>query len=294
MTMVTSRVSNIKSERARDEANCNYFVSLAESRASLTNLPMMAFVTVFLLALTLAWLGSMVFYAGYRDQAPLFYAQIAVIGFSTVVLVSSAFRGWVFRYQVFASSLTVFFAVVGWVYATSLMAICIGTVEIGVSGSATFSSARLAIAGIVGPLYVCSAAVVHVLLLRKRLREGHSERRTMGNYLAASSVYSSKSLWIIFAVAVIGPNVLTGGRYVLMTFGLLLFLLFASVLTSLPVEFGYLAYLKSRDKKYWEKRPPRIVVTREQKLSTLRKVGKWVLIALAAVAALVFLPLLWP
>jgi hypothetical protein len=116
----------------------------------------------------------------------------------------------------------------------------------------------------------------------------------MGNYLAASSVYSSKSLWIIFAVAVIGPNVLTGGRYVLVTVGLLLFLLFASVLTSLPVEFGYLTYLKSRDKKYWEERPPKIVMKRAQKIAVLKKIGKWVLITLAVVAALVLLPLVWP
>jgi hypothetical protein len=286
-------MSKAKSQRERDEANYNYFVSLAESRASLTNLPMMALVTAFLLGITVPFLGSMVFYDGYQAGAPLFYAQIAILGFSLLMFVLSAFRWWVFRHQVLASSLTVFFAVVGWVYGTGLLAVSFAVVDIGAFGVAEISSSRLSVAAIVAPLYVCGATVVHVLLLRKRLREGHSEKRTMGNYLAASSVYSSKSLWIIFGVAVIGPNVLTGGRYVLVTFGALMFLFFASVATSLPVEFGYLRYLKSRDKKYWEQRPPKVVVSRAQKraqkTATLKKVGKWTLIALAVIVVIAVL-----
>jgi hypothetical protein len=70
------------------------------------------------------------------------------------------------------------------------------------------------------------------------------------------------------------------------------------VFTSLPVEIGYLTYLKSRDKKYWERRLPKIVVSRAQKraeqTAILKKVGKWTLIVLAVIAALVFLPLVWP
>jgi hypothetical protein len=291
---VSSNKNETKSERERDEANYNYFVSLADSRASLTNLPMMALLTAILLSITGPWLGSLVFYAGYPALLPLFYAQIAILGFSLLMIVLSAFRWWVFRHQVLASSFTVFFAVVGWVYALCFISICMATVEIGPFGSTEFSSTRLLLTGIVGPLYVCGATLAHVLLLRRRLREGHSEKRTMGNYLAASSVYSSRSLWIIFAVAVIGPNVITGGRYVLATAGLLMFLLFASVVTSLPVEFGYLTYLKARDKKYWEERPPKIVMERAQKIAVLKKVGKWALIVLAVVVALVLLPMVWP
>lgn len=286
-----------KSQRERDEANFNYFVSLANSRASLTNLPMMSMLTAILMGLIVPFVGSMAFYDGYQAAAPLFYVQIAVIGFSLLMFVLSVFQSWVFRHQILASSLTAFFAVAGWVYALSFAAICMATIDVGLFGVAEFSSTRLPIAAIVGPMYVCGATLVHVLLLRKRLREGHTEKRTMGNYLAASSVYSSKSVWIIFGVAVVGPNVLTGGRYVLVTGGTLMFLLFASVLPSLPVEFGYLTYLKSRDKKYWEERPPKIVVPRAQKrakqAATLKKVGNWTLIIVAVIAALVFLPLIW-
>jgi hypothetical protein len=292
-------MSNAKSERARDKANYNYFVSLADSRASLTNLPMMALLTAIMLGLVLIPLGSMVFFGEHHiELLPLFYGHLMMIGFSLLMFALSAFQRWVFRYQVLASSFTVFFAVVGWVYACCFLALGIAAMvedpEWSFQGGVMVSGDRLALFALIGSLYVCGTPVVHVLLLRKRLREGHSEKRTMGNYLAASSVYSSKGLWIIFAVVVIGPNVLTGGRYVLVTVGTLGFILFASVLTSLPAEFGYLTYLKSRDKKYWEERPPKIVMKRAQKIAVLKKIGKWVLIVLAVAAALVLLPLVWP
>lgn len=295
MIGVSSNIS--RAERERDEANYQYFVSLAESRASLTNLPMMAFLTAIMLGLVAAPIGSMVYFGEHRTGLlPLFLAHLVMIGFSMLLLVATLFQSWVFRYQVLASGLSVFFAVVGWVYALSALALCIAATvpdpKWAFKGGVMVSGERLALFALIGSLYVAGATVVHVLLLRKRLREGHSEERTMGNYLAASSVYSSKSLWIIFAVAVIGPNLLTGGRYVLVTVGTLLFLLFASVLTSLPVEFGYLTYLKARDKKYWERRPPKIVVSRARKIAVLKKVGMWVFIVIAAIAALTFLPLI--
>lgn len=282
-----------KAERERDKANYQYFVSLADSRASLTRLPGMAFLTALLLGVNLIFVVSMIFFGEHHlELLPFFYGYLVVIGFSLVMLVVSLFQGWVFRYQVLSSSFMVLFAVVGWVYALSFMALAIAaTVEDPweVRGGVMVSGQRLALFALIGSLYVIGATVVHVLLLRKRLREGHSEKRMMGNYGASSRVYGKKSFWIIFAVAVIGPNVLTGGRYVLVTVGILMFLFLASIATSLPVEFGYLTYLKSQDKRYWEQRPPKIVVSRAQKIATLKKVGKWVLIVFAAIAVIAVL-----
>ena len=282
----------------REEANYNYFVSFADSRASLTRLPTMAFLTAFMLGIASLPLGSMVFYGEHHTELlPLFYGHLMAIGLSLLMLALSAFQRWVFRHQVFASGLSTFFAVVGFVYATCLMALGIASTvedpEWSFQGGVMVSGERLALFGLIGTLYVCGATLVHVLLLRMRLRDGHSEKRTMGNYLAASSVFSSKSLWLIFGVAVVGPNVLTEGRYVAITVGALMFLVFASVFTSLPVELGYLTYLKSRDKNYWEARPPEIVVPRAhqraQQAATLKKVGKWTLIILAAVTVIAVL-----
>lgn len=67
-------------------------------------------------------------------------------------------------------------------------------------------------------------------------------------------------------------------------------LFFLSVLPSLPVEIGYLTYLKSRDKRYWEPRPPKMVIGRAEVVHVLKKTGKWVLIALAVFIVLKLLP----
>ncbi|NQX11508.1 hypothetical protein HQQ80_07725 [Microbacteriaceae bacterium VKM Ac-2855] len=278
-----------RAERERNEANYQYFVSLANTRASLTSLPLMAFVTAFVLGITLPWLGSMIFDDGYDDLWLLFHLQIAFIAFSVVMLVLSLFQRWVFRCQVLTSSFMVLFVLAGWVYGPCLIATCLATVEIGMDGVARFVDMRLAVAAIIGPSYVAGATVVHVLLLKKRLREGHSEKRTLRNYLATSSAYSPKSLWIIFAAAIVGPNLLTGGRYVLVTVGTVMFLFLASVTPSLLVEFGYLTYLKSRDKKYWERQPSRAVVSRAQKKIVLKRVVKWALIVFAATAGVAVL-----
>ena len=287
--LVRGEMSPAKRERERVEANYQYFVSLGESRASLTKLPFMGLLTAIILGLTFPLLGSVVFYSGYQAWSLLFYVHLALIGFSLVVCVVSAFQGWVYRFQVFSSGLMTLFTLIGWVYALCFGPMCMAIVDIGSGGVADFSSPRLPFFVLFGLLYVCGACVVHVLLLRHRLRVGHSEKRTMGNYLAASSAYSSKSLWIIFTVALIVPNLLTGGEYLLVTVGGLIFLFFASVCPSLPVEFGYLAYLKSQDRKYWEQRPPKVVTSRAQKIRALKKVGKVFLIIIAVIVVLAVL-----
>ncbi len=272
---------------ARQAANREYFLGLANSRASLTKLPMMALMTAVLLGIGIPWIGSWVFDAGHPGLSPLFYTQIVVAVFSLLMAVATAFRGWVFRYQVLSSSLMVFFAVAGWVCALALLTVGLATYDSGPQSSAGFSSARLAVAGIVAPLYVFGATVVHVLLLQKRSRTGYSDERTAANYAAASSVLSSKSLWIILAVALIAPNLLTGGRYLLATAGIVLFLVIVSITTSLPVEFGYLTYLKARDRTYWEVRPSKAAVSNGVKAARWKRVRKWALIVLGVFAALV-------
>lgn len=284
-----SKVLSENEERTRETANLDYFLSLANSRASLTALPGMAVVTAALLGLCMIPVTSMVFFSGHHlDLLPLFHAQLWAIGFSILVGVLSAFKSWVFRFQVFASSLSVLFALIGWVYALCFLALGIASFvnDPAYFGGAMVSRDRLTLLSAVGCLYVCGAVCVHVLLLRKRLREGHSAKRTLGNLVAASSVYSSKSVWIIFGAAVIVPNVLTEGEYVMLTFGILGFLLFASVTTSLPVEFAYLTYLKSRDRKYWEERPPKEVIEKAGVVRGLKKFGKWALIVIGAIVVI--------
>lgn len=269
-----------KAERERDAANQTYFITLAESRASLGGLSGLAFINAALMSLpTFSIVALMAFDAGSRAFLFLYYAHLAVLGFSGLVFLVSLVRPLIFRFQVFFSSLLAVFATF-LVYTLCLMGLAL--ITLAKRGShTTFDFALVPVVGVVGLLYVCGATVVHVLLLRKRLRDGHSEARTWGNLVAASSVYSSKSMWIIFGVVMIVPNVLTQGQYLTNMIGVLGSLLFATVVPSLPVEFTYLAYLKSQDMRYWEHRPGRLVRSKGEVRAIVKKVALWVGIVFA-------------
>lgn len=271
--------TNMRTEEGREVANRTYFVTLANTRFSLLRVPMMAFITAFVLGVALIPLVSMIFFHRYEGFFPLFWAHIVVIGFSFLVWVLSAFRGWIFRFQVLATSLMGFFAFM-LVYASCFLFISIGSSVDDPLGGQMVALDRLALLGVLGFFWLCGAFVVHVVLLRKRLRVGHSAQRTVGNLIAVSRVSRYKTAWITFGVIMVGGNIATRNQYVPMTIGVLGLLFLASVMPSLPVEFAYLAFLKSKDHRYWEKRPPQKVEKQERR-SRLRTILKWFLVFIA-------------
>lgn len=107
------------------------------------------------------------------------------------------------------------------------------------------------VTGLVAAVTVVGSLAANSLLLRHRLRVGFSQERTNGNFMATSEIHVSKSFWIIFAVTMIVPNLVTQGKYLPNVFGWVLLLLFSVVFPSPIVEFSYLAVLKTKDKKYW-------------------------------------------
>ena len=103
-------------------------------------------------------------------------------------------------------------------------------------------------------LFIC-LTVYNVSWLKKQLREGFSEKRTTANYIAFSSVYSKPSLWIILGVTLLGGGLASLSGYYLQTFGIVSNIVFTSAFSRLIVEVGYLLYLRSKDKTYWEEVP---------------------------------------
>ena len=97
--------------------------------------------------------------------------------------------------------------------------------------------------------------VYNVSWLKKQLGRGFSEKRAAGNSIANSSVYSKSSLWIIFGITVLGGGLASLSGYYKQTFGIVSNIVFTSAFSRLIVEVGYLLYLRSKDKTYWEERP---------------------------------------
>ncbi|HWV46139.1 MAG TPA: hypothetical protein VN039_09000, partial [Nitrospira sp.] len=211
-------------------------------------------------------------YKGYEVLSYVTAANVVVIWISAVVLVLSLFKKLIYRFQVFFSSVMAVMAV-GLVYTMCSLSLPIATLTR--ARGELFYAAFFNIAGLVTVGLLAGATVVHVLLLRRRLRVGHSEKRTIGNYVAVSRANISKMLWINFGVvALVVPNVLTSGKFLLNFIGIIALIVFACVMTSLPVEFAYLAYLKSKDRVYWET-PPR-GRSKQERLRVAKKAGLWV------------------
>ncbi|MFK3669742.1 hypothetical protein ACI2IX_06165 [Leifsonia aquatica] len=269
MTRMARRKKSKKQTIA--DANRTYFGVLAITRGSMGGLSALAVLVLFFVGLE-----SFVFFDPSRYQGNGLVAGFSAVNrvmiwVSALVLILSMFRSLIYRFQVL-------FSVVMAGMATFLVyALCFGMVplitSVMVAGTLHFLR-YLDLASAIVAVLLVGSVVAHVLLLRRRLRVGHSEYRTIGNFVAASASNRSKTFWITSAAVALVPNVLTAGEYFLNSFGVVAVILFACVTPSLPVELAYLAYLKSKDRAYWEGRPR--PTPRTERLRVARKVGYWV------------------
>jgi len=99
---------------------------------------------------------------------------------------------------------------------------------------------------------VIAGFVYNYFWLKQQLKAGFSKKRTIGNYFAKSSVYSRNSIYIIFACSMLGA-ILSG--YFGVVLGIALTILFSYAFSQLLTEVGYLLYLKTKSKEYWEDEP---------------------------------------
>jgi hypothetical protein len=261
------------------EANRAYFTALANTRASLASLPGVTILVILLLSLdTFAGIQALVLHEGAGLFLPLFTVHLTVLGMCGFVLILTVSKRAVFRFQTLFSVVMASMSAL-LVYSISIMAVVISSFD---SATSRLSPAMFYVIGAAALVLTGGASGFHALLLRRRLRLGHSENRTVGNYLAVSRSNTSKIYWATFGLVMIIPNVLTQGQYLVNCIGIIMLIVFACFTTSLPVEFAYLAYLKSKDRDYWE-RPPR-PVAKEVRLRLARKIVVWVVGVTGALA----------
>jgi hypothetical protein len=253
------------------DANRTYFRALANTRGSLGNFAGLGIPVVIILgALTMGMLDPSAF-EGQSLMRPLFNVNVVVMAACALGVFLSMFKRLTYRFQVLFSTLLTGIAL-ALVYSLCLMALAIAAFLN--AGEIARSIVWFILGGWIAVAVLAGSTAAHILMLRRRLRAGHSAKRTVGNYLAVSGSGRSKMLWVIFAVVTVVPNVLTLGQYFANSLGAAGLVLFACVTPSLPVEFAYLAYLKSRDRVYWEARPRRMPL--EERRRVARKVVLWV------------------
>ena len=235
-----------------EQANKVYFQSLANTRAS-ASMMLISFAGVFVLLIEILSFYS--YYDKIVGVNPFSNWFFDILVFYCLYLVVVFFIPLIgkfeYRRQVLSTTLLLL-TYIGIFLSLQIMELLIivsalanKEFEIGYIKYAVFAVPFVVICTLLGFVY-------NYFWLKKQLKIGFSPTRTLGNYFAKSSSYSSNALTIIFVCSMLGAA-LTG--YFGVVLGVSVSILFSYAFTQLLTEVGYLLYLKTKSKEYWEDEP---------------------------------------
>ena len=234
-----------------EQANKVYFKSLANTRASAAMM-INSWTGVFLFAFEILCFYSYDVSKGIKPFSHWFFDILVIYCLYHIIAFFLPLMGaFIYRRQVLSTTLLLF------TYAGMFLSLQVMGLLIIVSALANkeFEVGFPKYGFIVIPfLVICTLLgfIYHYFWLKKQLKIGFSPTRTLGNYFAKSSSYSSNALTIIFVCSMIGAA-LTG--YFGVVLGVSVSILFSYAFTQLLTEVGYLLYLKMKSKEYWEDEP---------------------------------------
>lgn len=235
-----------------EQANKVYFKSLANTRAS-ASMMLISFAGVFVLLIEI-----LSFYSYYDKIVGVnpfsnwfFDILVSYCLYLIIVFFIPLIGKFAYRRQVLSTTLLLL-TYIGIFLSLQIMELLIivsalanKEFEIGFTKYAVFVIPFVVICTLLGFVY-------HYFWIKKQLKIGFSPTRTLGNYFAKSSSYSSNSLTIIFVCSMLGA-ILSG--YFGVVLGIALTILFSYAFSQLLTEVGYLLYLKTKSKEYWEEEP---------------------------------------
>lgn len=236
-----------------EELNKNYFQSLGATRASVGMLGL-AWSGIFALSIAL----SHVYYF-IKDQLKLnpfsnliFLFFCVYLLFMTICQVISFNQKLIYRHQFFGTAML--FAMINGLLLSLVLTDYV--IVVLTNNLLRNSFIYTIIFGLSSLILFLGLILYNVRWLKKQLETGFSEQRTNANYVAASSVYSKPSIWIILGATLLGGMMvgwITG--YYKQILGIFGNLVFISAFSRLIVEVGYLLKLRAKDKTYWEEVP---------------------------------------
>lgn len=236
-----------------EELNKNYFQSLGATRASVGMLGL-AWSGIFALSIAL----SHVYYF-IKNQLKLnpfsnviFLFLFVCLLFMLICQVISFNQKLIYRHQFFGTAML--FAMINGLLLSLVLTDYV--IVVLTNNLLRNSFIYTIIFGLSSLLLFLGLILYNVRWLKKQLETGFSEQRTNANYVAASSVYSKPSIWIILGATLLGGMMvgwITG--YYKQILGIFGNLVFISAFSRLIVEVGYLLKLRAKDKTYWEEVP---------------------------------------
>ena len=243
----------MKNEKKIDieQANKVYFKSLANTRAS-SAMMINSWTGVFLFAFEILCFYSYDVSKGIKPFSHWFFDILVVHCLYHIIAFFLPLMGaFIYRRQVLSTTLLLL-TYIGIFLSLQIMGLLI---IVSALANKEFEVGFPKYGFIVIPfLVICTLLgfIYHYFWLKKRLKIGFSPTRTLGNYFAKSSSYSSNALTIIFVCSMLGA-ILSG--YFVVVLGIALTILFSYAFSQLLTEVGYLLYLKIKSKEYWEDEP---------------------------------------
>ena len=245
------------SEKNRDlgpeELNKDYFQGLGATRASVGMLGL-AWSGIFVLSIALSHV-----YFFIKNQLKLnpfsnviFLFLFACLLFMLICQVISFNQKLIYRHQFFGTAML--FAMINGLLLSLVLTDYV--IVVLTNNLLRNSFIYTIIFGLSSLLLFLGLILYNVRWLKKQLETGFSEQRTNANYVAALSVYSKPSIWIILGATLLG-GVMVGwiSGYYKQILGIFGNLVFISAFSRLIVEVGYLLKLRAKDKTYWEEVP---------------------------------------
>ena len=236
-----------------EELNKNYFQSLGATRASVGMLGL-AWSGIFVLSIAL----SHVYYF-IKDQLKLnpfsnviFLFFCVYLLFMTICQIISFNQKLIYRHQFLGTAML--FAMINGLLLSLVLTDYV--IVVLTNNLLRNSFIYTIIFGLSSLILFLGLILYNVRWLKKQLETGFSEQRTNANYVAALSVYSKPSIWIILGATLLGGMMvgwITG--YYKQILGIFGNLVFISAFLRLIVEVGYLLKLRAKDKTYWEEVP---------------------------------------
>lgn len=242
------------------DRNKDYFTSFVQTRGSLSKLGM-AICGIFLSVVYLFQgytLATRIYFINlWESKLIIFWFWVTI--FMAFCLILYCTKSILYKFQVFSSIMLIIVIVL---VTFELLYTCY-LLSVYTANNFNWGSPLANIFVILmGGTYLGSF-IYNVFWLRKQLAAGFSEERTRKNYLA-SKIYEPKSLCIIYGCTVLGRSMARAtGRI----FGFAAGLLFVVAFSRLHIELLYAAYLRMKDKAYWEIDPvPVIKEPRDKRL----------------------------
>ena len=236
-----------------EELNKNYFQSLGATRASVGMLGL-AWSGIFVLSIALSHVYYFIKHQlklnPFSNLIFLFFCVYFL--FMTICQIVSFNQKLIYRHQFFGTAML--FAMINGLLLSLVLTDYV--IVVLTNNLLRNSFIYTIIFGLSSLILFLGLILYNVRWLKKQLETGFSEQRTNANYVAASSVYSKPSIWIILGATLLGGMMvgwITG--YYKQILGIFGNLVFISAFSRLIVEVGYLLKLRAKDKTYWEEVP---------------------------------------